>query len=294
LAAPAIVLSQGGGSAAASSIARLPVDQIEAIMQTPGTVSGGVLDITQDRPELHVSGGTPGVPFVTGFQIQNETYWQSVGNNQAIVNGDAALTLDEIQPFIDGLLRHNIVFQAEHQHFYDLTPRVFFIHFRKTGDPIALAKDVHAVIASATSTPLPQKPPPHPTTPLPAQKLGAILGGSVDIGENGVVTVSVPRRSGVALGGVHVSPELNIANSIQFEPLGGGRAAAAPDFSMTADEVQAVMQVMRGFGWEVGCLYNQEIGEQPQLFFSHQFKVGDPIALAKEIRMGLDKTNAVS
>jgi len=98
-----------------------------------------------------------------------------------------------------------MVFQAEHQHLYDISPMVWFIHVREVGDPLRLARDVHAVI-SATSTPLLQEPPAHPTTPLPAKRLGQILGGPATVGENGVVTVDVPRAHGVVLGGIHVDP----------------------------------------------------------------------------------------
>jgi len=58
---------------------------------------------------------------------------------------------------------------------------------------------------------------------------------------------------------------------------------------MIASEIQNVMEVMRRQGWDIGCLYNQETGEQPQLYFSHQFKTGDSIELAHEIRSGLHR-----
>ena len=48
---------------------------------------------------------------------------------------------------------------------------------------------------------------------------------------------------------------------------------------------------MRAQGWDIGCLYNQETDEHPQLFFSHQFKTGEPDQLAREIRRGLDRMN---
>ncbi len=57
---------------------------------------------------------------------------------------------------------------------------------------------------------------------------------------------------------------------------------------MVTSEVEPVARVMRNLGWDVGCLYNQETGEHPQLFFSHQFKTGDPLQLAREIRAGLN------
>jgi hypothetical protein len=103
----------------------------------------------------------------------------------------------------------------------------------------------------------------------------------------------VPRRDTITLGGVQISPFLNIAAMIDFEPLGNGQqAAASADYSMIASEVQNVVKVMRQQGWETGCLYNQETDEHPQLFFSHQAKVGNAIDLAHQIRKGLDQTNS--
>jgi hypothetical protein len=59
---------------------------------------------------------------------------------------------------------------------------------------------------------------------------------------------------------------------------------------MTSNETQAVMNTMRPRGWFVGCLYNQETDEYPQLFFSHQLKTGDAYQLAHEVRLGLNHT----
>jgi hypothetical protein len=49
---------------------------------------------------------------------------------------------------------------------------------------------------------------------------------------------------------------------------------------------------MRKRGWGIGCLYNQETDERPQLYFSHQFKSGDSVELAKEIRGALNLTRS--
>ncbi len=93
------------------------------------------------------------------------------------------------------------------------------------------------------------------------------------------------------LGGMKINPYLNVSAPIVFEPLPGGRAAAVPDFGMIPSEIQRLVARMRSRNWDVGCLYNQETDEQPQLFFSHQFKVGDPIELAHEIRDGFNLLN---
>jgi hypothetical protein len=51
-----------------------------------------------------------------------------------------------------------------------------------------------------------------------------------------------------------------------------------------------VQTFMRAHGWFVGCLYNQETAEHPQLYFTHFLKVGDAYALATELRQALELT----
>jgi hypothetical protein len=282
--------------AAAAPTGSLPVKQIEQIMEAPGMVMNGVLGIEIEREDLHVTQHIVGygdVPFKPAWENNGNFFFQALGQGKAIMNGDfGGLLPSEIDPFIDKLLEGGLVFQALHQHFYDLTPQVYFIHFRGIGDPLQLARAAIAAV-KVTGTPLPQSAPSHPKTPLPAQEIGRILGAPPTIGDSGVVSVMVPRRDTITLGGVQISPFLNIAAMIDFEPLGNGQqAAASADYSMIASEVQNVVKVMRQQGWETGCLYNQETDEHPQLFFSHQAKVGNAIDLAHQIRKGLDQTNS--
>jgi hypothetical protein len=43
---------------------------------------------------------------------------------------------------------------------------------------------------------------------------------------------------------------------------------------------------------DIGCLYNQETDEVPQLYFSHMWKTGSPYDLAQSVRKGLLLTNS--
>ena len=144
-----------------------------------------------------------------------------------------------------------------------------------------------------TSTPLPQAPPTNPTTPLDASRLSKIIGAPATVGSSGVVSFEVPRRNPIILGGVRISPFLNTYTSIDFEPLGADQAVVVPDFGQEAQEVDRCAATMRAQGWEINCLYNQETGEQPQLFFSHDFKVGNAYQLAREVRRGLEQLDVV-
>jgi hypothetical protein len=149
-------------------------------------------------------------------------------------------------------------------------------------------------VLKVTSTPLPQKMPSNPKTPFSGKRLEKILHGTGEVGADGVITITTTRKHTVRLGNVLAEPDVNVSTGTAFQPLNaaGTRAAVAPDFSMTASEVAPVMRTMRRHGFEVGCLYNQETGESPQLYFAHMFAVGDPYTLAHQVRDGLNHTAA--
>ncbi len=271
----------------------LPVERIQNALHAKGTVTDGVLKVGIERDDIN-NVTVHGVPIKPSFEINGELDFQPLGGGRAFMNGDLAVKGSEINGVIDAILANGLTFQAEHQHLYDFEPIVWFIHIRGKGDPVKLAQGLYKVV-KATSTPLPQAPPAHPSTPLNPDRLKSILHGfSVDVGNDGVVTVYVARRNPVYIDGVRVNSAANIATNIAFEPLNsrGTRAAVVPDFGMVAGEVNRVIGTMRGQGWDIGCLYNQETDEHPQLYFSHDFKVGDPYALAQEIRNGLNQTNS--
>jgi hypothetical protein len=272
---------------------KLPAEQIQEIIQAQGTVTKGVLSIDIERQDIGDVAGPLGVTFTPAFELDGTLTFQPLGRNRAFFNGDLALRPEETNPVIDAIVANGLIFQAFHQHYIEMNPNVWFIHFRGEGDPIQLAHAIRKVLG-ATSTPLPQTMPSNPTTPLDPNRLASILHGDAQVGDEGVVTVTVSRTDTIVIDGVRVSPEANISTGVQFKPLSGSGASAAvgPDFSMESSEVQPVVSIMRQQGWFVGCLYNQETNEHPQLFFSHMLKTGDAYSLAQQIRRGLDLTDS--
>jgi Domain of Unknown Function (DUF1259) len=241
-AAGSLLASPRGRAVAASSRSKvhaqhgkLPAHQIQQIIGAEGSVSSGVLGIGIDRSDIGTVYGPQGVDFPPSFEINGHLTFQPLGSDDAFFNGDLALKASELNPVVDAILSSGLVFQAMHQHYFDLDPMVWFIHFRGRGAPLTLARHVRKVL-EATTTPLPQKPPANPTTPLDHAKLAKTLHGSSEIGDNGVVTITVSRRGPIVIDRVHVSPEANISTSIQWLPLDttASRVAVAPDFSMTA------------------------------------------------------------
>lgn len=270
---------------------KLPSEKIQKILELEGSVTDGVLSIDVSRDDLGKVRGPLGVEFDGSFEIDGTLTFQPLGSNLAFFNGDLPLKPTETQPFIDALFANNLVFQAFHQHYIEMRPNVWFIHWRGVGAPLTLAAAVRDVLR-VTGTTLPQKMPSKPKSPLDAKRLAAILHGDAQIGDQGVVTVNVLRSDRIVIDGVQVSPEANISTNIEFKPLGDSAAWAAPDFAMTGAEVMRVVPLMRSLGWFSGCLYNQETSEAPQLYFDHMLKRGNAYALAAEIRKGLNLTHS--
>lgn len=269
----------------------LPVADIQDVLQSEGTVMDGVLTVEQDRDDLAVI-GPDGIPFKPSWEINNQLYFQPIRGKKAIFNGDICVLPSESNYVIDEIIENGLVFMAFHQHFFELSPQVFFIHFRGIGNPVELAEGV-ANVVRATGTPLPQSLPSHPTTPLDPNRLADILGGTAEVGSDGVVTVSVARKETIVLAGVPLKPETGVSHTIAFEPLDGdAHVAAAPDFALIASEITPVASVMRRHGFVIHCLYNQETAEHPQLYFSHQLAIGNAYDLARKIRDGLNRTNS--
>lgn len=265
--------------------------QVENTIGAHGNFENGVLHVHLSRKDIRNVQGPRDATFSGAFEIDGDVFFQPLSGGDAFLNADFALQENETNPFIAALLKNGLVVQAFHQHF-PTTPQVWFVHFRGKGQTLALAEEVRAALA-VTSVTLPQSDPKPQTASLDKDKLAAILHGHASLGEDGVVNVWVYRKDRITIDGIDVNPQSNISTNIQFKPLGGSKADVVVDYSMTTREVDAVLnQMLNGSGWFQGCLYNQETGEQPQLYFDHMTKQGDAYELANQIRKGLDLTAA--
>src|SRR5579875_1191188 len=122
----------------------LPVDQMNSAMQLQGTFGNGVLSYSFDRTDIN-NVTLNGVPIDPSFEINGSMDFQPLGDGRAFLNGDLPVTTSDIDTTISTIIGSGLVFQAEHQHFYDFSPMVWFIHIRGRGNAVELAKKVHAV-----------------------------------------------------------------------------------------------------------------------------------------------------
>lgn len=271
----------------------LPVREIEAIMQTTGTLSGGVFTISLDRKDLKVVGPN-GHPFAPPFALEHTFAFQPLTNGQAFMNAEFNFTPEELNPTMDAIMSTGLVLMAEHQHYIGEKPQTFHYHFHGRGKATDVARWAMKVV-KASGTPLPQRKPAKPTTPLPAQELARIIGGKAQVVSDGVVQIAVTRPETFVEAGVVLRPTLNVEHHVNFQPLNdrGTEANCGADFSLLGPEAYPALKTAHAQGFQVHCLYNQQTMITPQLFFSHNLKAGDPRALARSVRRVLDTVAAV-
>jgi hypothetical protein len=83
---------------------------------------------------------------------------------------------------------------------------------------------------------------------------------------------------------------MGVAQAINFQSTGSGKAAITGDFVLTGDEVNPVIQALRSNGIDVTAIHGHMLDEQPRLFFLHFWAVDDALKLARGVRAALDKT----
>jgi hypothetical protein len=212
-------------------------------------------------------------------------------HGEAMVMGDLVLLESEIRPVMTKLTAEGLEITAVHNHLLRANPATFYMHVGGHGDPLKLATALHDALA-ISKTPLSVSPAAAPPAiDLDTAQLDQIIGAK---GQNngGVYAFGVPRRDPINEGGMEISPvgPMGLAQGINFQPTGGGKAAITGDFVLTGEEVNPVIKALLDNGIEVTALHSHMLDEQPRLFFMHFWANDDALKLAKGLRAALDKT----
>ncbi|MFC3572339.1 DUF1259 domain-containing protein [Streptomyces yaanensis] len=208
----------------------------------------------------------------------------------SLLMGDVVVTERELQPFSDVLHEHGIELTAIHKHLLSQFPDVWWIHVHAHGhDPVAIARGLRAAF-DRTGTPPPAPPAAQRPIGLDTAGIDAAMGvkGMID---DGIYKSTFVRRETVTDGDLRLPPGLGSTTAINFQPLGGGRAAVNGDCVMIAGEVQNVLAALRRAGAELVELHHHGLRDEPRLFFVHFWAVGDAVRLARGLRAAVDATN---
>ena len=209
----------------------------------------------------------------------------------AMAMGDLVLLETEVTPVVAKLTEGGFEITAIHNHLLRANPETFYVHVLGHGDPLKLANALHDGLA-ASKTPLTAAAAASPPAiDLDTAQLDQIIGVK---GQNngGVYAFAVPRRDPVNEGGMEITPvgPMGVAQAINFQPTGGGKAAITGDFVLTGNEVNPVIRALFSSGIEVTAVHSHMLDEQPRLFFLHFWANDDALKLAKGLRAALDKT----
>jgi hypothetical protein len=241
------------------------------------------------RNDLQVT--SYGVAVKPGLSLGGYAVFVRYENNMTLLMGDLVIAEPEVAKVIDALQSHGIAQTALHKHLLEQTPPVWWMHIHGMGDATQLAQGLKAALDATSIGPATPPPGQQPPVDIDVAGVQAALGrkGTQD---SGLLKYSIPRKDTIIEDG-HVLPalSLNLTTVINFQPVGGGRAAINGDFILTDPEIQKVIQALRLGNIQIVELHNHGLTEQPRLFYMHFWAVDDAVALAKALRPASDATN---
>jgi Domain of Unknown Function (DUF1259) len=289
------LLVGGCGGAAAPSSTGAPRSSIDwnAVGQAMGSPltpeEGDVHTAEFLRGDLHVINA--GVTESPGMELGAEAMFHPAPSGTAIMLGEATVTDQELNKVLARLEQDRIVeVTAIHKHLQDETPRLWWVHYAGYGDPVAIARTLHAAF---TLTGMPLTAPAETEAPIPLDTaaLDRIIGVKGQA-EHGAYHFHVPLTHQITDTRAHLTlPTLMEASTLlMFQPLGGDQAAINGDYAMTADQVNPVIQALEAHGITIISLHNHMLYESPRLFYMHFWSTGQATTLAQGLRAGLDAT----
>jgi hypothetical protein len=256
----------------------------QALGKSGTEMPGGIYRVGLPRSDLHVQ--LDGIELKPTLALGSWVAFSPMGQ-QAMVMGDLVLTEDEIEPVMKSLLDNGLQVTALHNHLFHAQPATFYMHVGGMGDPVKLAGAIHTALSLSrtpfAAAPAPATPPP---IDLNTAAIDAALGAKGMIA-GGVYQVGVPRAQPIMAMGMAVPGPMGGAESINFQPLGGGKAAITGDFILVAREVNPVIRALRRNGIDVTALHNHMLDENPRMFFVHFWAHDDLAKLLTGLKAAL-------
>lgn len=237
-----------------------------------GTLNAEKTVYRMPLPRRDLSVVTQDVPIKPGLSLGGYAAFAKYDDGVMLM-GDLVVTEPELQPVINALQAHGIAQTGVHKHLLEQTPPVWWTQMHAMGDGGQIAQGIRAALdATATAPPAPPSGP-QPPIDLDTAAIDTALGhqGTAD---GGIYKFTLGRAD-IVTDDNHILPAgLGVTTGINFQPLGGGKAAINGDFVMTQGEVQNVLKAQRAGGISIVELHNHGLTEQPRLFYTHFWAVG--------------------
>jgi hypothetical protein len=233
-----------------------------------------------------------GVRLRPGFALGGWLAFEKMGA-QGMVMGDLVLTENEVNPVMTKLAAGGIDVTALHNHLLRNQPFTMYMHVLGHGNPVKLAAALHtALVESKTPLGAAAMPIEPPEIDFDTAAVDQIIGAK-GTNNGGVYQFSILRAEPIEEDSMILPPEMGVANAINFQATGGGKAAITGDFVLIEKEVNSVLRALREHGIEVTALHNHMLDDQPHLFFMHFWANDDAKKLAEGLKAALGQINIV-
>nr|WP_285562925.1 DUF1259 domain-containing protein [Streptomyces hygroscopicus] len=258
----------------------------DALGRTGTLMKGTVYRVSLPRKDLKVT--TRGVAVKPGLALGGYATFAKYRDGTMLM-GDLVVTEDELPGVTDALQAAGIEQTALHKHLLQQSPAIWWTHIHAMGDPVTLAKGLKSALAATATPPASPAAATQPPVDLDTAGIDRAIGrkGTAD---GGIYKFSLARKDTVTDGTHVLPPALGITTAVNFQPLGGDKAAINGDFVMTAPEVQKVIRALRKGGIDIVELHNHTLNDQPRLFYMHFWATGDGVTLARALRPALSAT----
>src|SRR5689334_3712368 len=285
---------QNGNTPANSSPTQSATDwkPVEQALGKAGSMQpGDVYKVSLPRSDLKVTVG--GVELKPALALGSWVAFKKSGDGSMFM-GDLVLTEDEVTPVLSKLHEGGIEVTALHNHVLHESPRVMYMHIHGMGDGAKVAKAIHDALAlSKTPFTAPSAPAQNPDLGIDTKQIDQIMGQTGKA--NGVVyQYSIARADDISdssMNGFVIPPAMGVAQAVNFQATGGGKASITGDFVLLANEVNPVIKALRENGIEVTALHSHMLTDSPHLFFMHFWANDDAQKLARGLRAALDRVN---
>jgi hypothetical protein len=123
---------------------------IDAALGRKGTADGGIYKLSVPRGDTIVQDGHV---LPAGLGLTTVVNFQPAGGGQAAINGDFAMTGNEVQKVIAALRQGGIEVVEVHNHGLAEQPRLFYMHFWAVNDAVTLARTLRPALDATNLKP---------------------------------------------------------------------------------------------------------------------------------------------
>lgn len=263
----------------------LNTSAIDQALGRSGQKAGEVYRVGFPRTDLHVT--VQGVSVKAGLALGSWAAFSGTDENAAVM-GDLVLLDSEVNPVMEKLRSAGFEITAVHNHLLGETPHVMYMHYMGHGGAAQIAASLKAALATS-KTPLekPAAPAPEPATPPEWVKTVNDTIGRQGTFKGGVLSFGLARSEAITEGSMTLASPQGVAESINFQEAGAGKAATTGDFVLTADEVNPVISALEEYHILVTALHSHLLTEQPRLFFMHFWAHDNTASVAAGIKAAL-------